>query len=497
MSLLLFFLENSIKYSYKNSIYVKVELDDLQSNLKISVSDSGSGLSNEEKTNCLNTFQTETYSSINFDPYNIGCDIFTCHLLAVLLSPPKSEIKGLTLISEEGYGSSFSFLVKDFEDFENLKDIEDNPGQIISKMKNLSYNSFSENKFLSDASKKNQDAVNFISYNANNNLTNQISTKNKTNKDIQEENRTDLLQKLEKSNKINYDLSFEKNSSKSKLPSQTVILNSNVLKFELIRVNSTSAPNEDNKDQNTKSKKYTFNEFSKNDTNTFSFVPSQMNIEDELASHKAYIQPPTKSKMLDARFLENDISSICCSKLGSDIVWSFSSDSQILKELSDFNIFEDKLRQIKEINKYKKCSCSDILICDFDVLSNYAIKNVLLTLGFIAESTSISSEAISKVKKKLESTCCTFYKMIFIFNKMPSLSGKEVCKLIQKEYLEKNVNCPALIALANRLNEKQQTNLEKCGFADFICKPILQNTLNFYIKKFMVVDLIKKKIMIA
>ena len=52
---------------------------------------------------------------------------------------------------------------------------------------------------------------------------------------------------------------------------------------------------------------------------------------------------------------------------------------------------------------------------------------------------------------------------------------------------------PALITLANKINEVEQEEIRQAGFSDFICKPIMQNTIHFYIKKYMSVDLVKKK----
>ena len=433
--------------------------------MKISVSYSGHGLSKDEKSSFLNTFSGDDYfNSFNFDPYNIGYDIFSSHILALLLSPEDINQKGLSLISEQGYGCSYSFYIEDLGELENLRECENEEENIKKKYENfVTINSF-ENKFIKKNLNKN-------------------------------------------------DFSFQSNKTlKNRNVSHTVI-NPKRQDYEPTKTNNSMKYEPEIE---CKSNKYTFNEFSKCEENTFNLPPSNFHPESEISDliinarsedkkiSSVSARPPgrlsVKSPLLDLKFGKEgfeDYSSIYCSKLGSDMVWSFSSDSQILKEMSEFNVFEDKLRQIKEINKIKKCSCVDILICDDDEMSNYSIKNVLASLGFSSESVAFSSSAIEFVQKKMENSCCKLYKMIFIYNNMPDLSGYETCKFIRKIHSEANLIIPGIIAMTKQLTEKEQNDIKKAGFLDYICKPLMQNTINFYIKKYINVDLVKRRLFIV
>ena len=386
----------------------------------------------------------------------------------------------MTLISEQGAGSCFSFLIQDMGDFENLRDNEDlELGCVQTKMGefNSAYNT--ENKFL-----KKEERLPQFSLGPDPTMMMTMTFKSKSPK--------------------NY-------SCINPQPPKNV--------DGLLRNNSLKNPADEN---DNRTNKYSFNEFSKNEERTFTLTPSVMDPEGDpimmdnarleenrrRASNNLPIPLPRHSVSTSRGFsgigdiklkdnIENNISSISCSKMGSDMVWSFSSDSNIWKEISDFSIFEDKLRQIKEINKFKKCPCSDMLVVDHDEMSNYAIKLILTSLGFLVESCSMSHLAVDSVSKKLDSECCKIFKMIFISNDLPSISGHETCKQIKKIYSELNMIIPALITLANKINEVEQEEIRQAGFSDFICKPIMQNTIHFYIKKYMSVDLVKKKIYIV
>ena len=453
---------------------MKIELESNNYELRISVSDSGNGLSKQEKNNCMNTFKSSDYfNNLNFDPYNIGYDLFTSHLLALLLGAEKSKEKGLILISEQGAGTCLSFLIQDMGYFENLRDNEEEEDLrcVETKMGEFNNNYFSENKFL----------------------------------------------KKEEFDPYSFQMSFKPKPC----PKNQSCINPEPKKnFDVFIKNNSLHNNNIAEENEVKSNKYTFNEFSKNDEHTFTLTPSVNGeydvdpVKDNLFHFEEKGRRPSNNLPIPPRHsistrvgggqivdikigIENNISSITCSKMGSDMVWSFSSDSNILKDIAGLNVLEDKLRQIKEINKFKKCSCSDILLIDHDEMSNYSMKFLLMTLGFTAESASISSLALESVSKKLDSDCCKMFKMIFISNDLPSISGYETCKRIIKIYSDSNMLIPALIALANKINEKEQAEIKLAGFSDFICKPIMQNTIHFYIKKYLTADLVKKKIYIV
>lgn len=428
------------------------------SHFRLSVSDSGTGLTKEEKQNCIKTFTGMDYfNSFNYDPCNIGYGLFSSHLLAIMLAPDEIKEKGLNLISEQGVGCCFSFCIADFEDKENLRDNEEDLEHLQSKLEKFNGVHQNQSKFLEiekQAKPMGRGSINKLGYRQSG-------------------------------------FSPKRHSNISSTVIHTVDPKKNLF-TDMVKLNNV----EENENMMSKSQKLTFNEFYRNsEDKTFTIAKSNASEnEDFKAMNNNGKIPNSKNQFLELAPVDNDFSSIACSKLGTELVWSFSSDSQILKIVSDFNIFEDQLKQIKEINKLKKCTCHDILICDYDEMSNYSIKNVFSLLGFSTESISLSYLAEEQVRKKLESNCCKNYKFILIFINMPTISGYEVCKKIRNIYDEKKIPKPILIAIASKISENEQKLIKEAGFLDFVSKPIMQNTINFYVKKYLVIDLVHRKI---
>lgn len=132
---------------------------------------------------------------------------------------------------------------------------------------------------------------------------------------------------------------------------------------------------------------------------------------------------------------------------------------------------ETKYSESKVINvKGTKC-----LIVDDNALNIKVASTLLKKYGFEIESASNGLECISKVNKPNE------YKIIFLDDMMPHMSGRETIKRLKNN---PEFKIPVIALTANAIDGMKEEYLS-LGFDDYLSKPIEKNELERVIKRFI------------
>lgn len=414
-----------------------------------------------EKTNLLKTLKINkrNYDYL-IDPYNIGYSLFLSHILSLKLKPDRTDIKGLDFISEPGTGSMFTFFFEDKSDQEDLRENEEVNAGPINNYKNFKS---LETKFIEPA---------MIALN-------ESFDPNKDGK---------LIKKKKNSHTLIYLAGNQTNSLKnqnSRNASSTLIFDKPYYE-KTITLNSITLGDPTISDNQQKSSNYQ--------------MGSKKNGRQKRASVSIYNLGRMEGHSNQSNFSngpEGEFSAIPqnTSKISSNIFWSHSSDRDILRLVGEVEVNNEKIKQIKEINKQKSCICNDILLCDNDDFNFYCFRSLFEELNFGIKFAPNGNLALDTVFKKIKnSECCKFYKLIFINVHIKGITGHELCYEIKKAYNEYKIKTPPIIAILNNAAEKDIKDIKKVGFSDFICKPIMQNTVIFYIKKYLNVDLVNRAI---
>ena len=145
-------LGNALKFTMKGKIIIKVDyLNEFL--LKISVEDSGIGISKENQKKLFNAFgKIENKEQITMNPQGVGLGLMISNNIAKKLGPELNN-SGLSVFSTVGEGSTFSFLIEQkkslFEEEkvtereEDLNLSEESP-DLMTKMQELQGENYSE-----------------------------------------------------------------------------------------------------------------------------------------------------------------------------------------------------------------------------------------------------------------------------------------------------------------------------------------------------------------
>ena len=183
-------------------------------------------------------------------------------------------------------------------------------------------------------------------------------------------------------------------------------------------------------------------------------------------------------KCSKSNLFEADVSTIHCSKLGSEYFWG-SSDYMILKTIvdpDDINENQSKMTP-KEAKCFhpKTCSCCEIVVVDDDEFSNYSIKLLIEQQFFNIECTSDVEKAMTIIKT--ENLCCQGVKVICIGVKPKTKKSLEQ----YEKFIEcfKNNSKIGLIALvAGNISQKKGNYIKNAGFSAYLSKPIFLSMIS-------------------
>ena len=121
-----------------------------------------------------------------------------------------------------------------------------------------------------------------------------------------------------------------------------------------------------------------------------------------------------------------------------------------------------------------------ILIVDDNLINRKVAKGLLKSYGFDLSEAESGPEAIEMARE-------TRYDIIFMDHMMPVMDGIEAAEIIRRDCGE-NGRFPAIIALTANAMEGMREHFLKCGFDDFISKPLDRKELNQLLLRWVPID---------
>ena len=161
----------------------------------------------------------------------------------------------------------------------------------------------------------------------------------------------------------------------------------------------------------------------------------------------------------------------------NDMVMTRASRYQS-RNLFDMANNEEKIHILAQLNKEKKCTCPDFLICDDSQFNIVVLKAMLEVYCFRVDFTFDGDDALKKVVNLMEnSTCCRVYKLIFMDIEMPIKNGYDSSRDIFEFFRKNEVECPQIIATTGHDTNKENKKIIEAGMSDVLVKPILKGAL--------------------
>lgn len=139
-------------------------------------------------------------------------------------------------------------------------------------------------------------------------------------------------------------------------------------------------------------------------------------------------------------------------------------DNRTLAEMPDAPARENVQVDTFVVDNYK------VLVVDDNLINRKVAIGFLKNYGFELAEAESGTEAIAMVKK-------TKFNMIFMDHMMPGMDGVETVRIIREECGE-NGKTPVIVALTASAMEGMREMFLKCGFQDFISKPLDRKPLN-------------------
>ena len=130
----------------------------------------------------------------------------------------------------------------------------------------------------------------------------------------------------------------------------------------------------------------------------------------------------------------------------------------------------------------RNCDCVEILVCDDNQFNILSLKLLFSNLDEECDSASLGEIAINKVIEKLQSTCCKYYRLIFMDIEMPIMDGFETTKKI-KEILTFTSTKTKIIACSGYDAIEERRKALKAGMEKFLVKPVMEKELRRIVNK--------------
>lgn len=133
------------------------------------------------------------------------------------------------------------------------------------------------------------------------------------------------------------------------------------------------------------------------------------------------------------------------------------------------------MEKLKIKMKKKKCDCPTALIVDDDEFNILSMKARLKKFGMYCESAFSGGEALDKIFKMQQKSCCKFFKFIFLDLEMPEKNGTTIYTEIS-EYYKKFEKVDSLIILNTGYSISSDIVKEAStkGIKNILIKPISQ-----------------------
>lgn len=146
-------------------------------------------------------------------------------------------------------------------------------------------------------------------------------------------------------------------------------------------------------------------------------------------------------------------------------------DEHTLKENPDVPVPETQISNTFVVENYK------VLVVDDNLINRKVAVGFLKNYGFQLTEAESGPDAIEKVKN-------TQFNMIFMDHMMPGMDGVEAVRIIREE-CGSNGKTPIIIALTANAMEGVKEKFLKCGFQDYISKPLDRKPLNDILSKWI------------
>ena len=191
--------------------------------------------------------------------------------------------------------------------------------------------------------------------------------------------------------------------------------------------------------------------------------------------------------------INNDISSQSFTPTKNHFFFETSSFKNLTNEdcSSNEQMMEKKNEYIiKQMNNKQRCGCPYALVVDDHDFNNMAISFHFERLKIPIITTLSAKEALDKIKKQSERTCCKYFKIIFLDLEMPFVDGFEALNLFKQFYEEKGFPI-SVVALTGHSEGSEEYQLAKSLMDDALVKPISYDDLVCLVDKlFRKIDLL-------
>lgn len=189
-------------------------------------------------------------------------------------------------------------------------------------------------------------------------------------------------------------------------------------------------------------------------------------IYDKFSSFSIYsnnIMGQYKEKSGSQHDSSRNVRSIFIGEAGSiDIREFFDTEVGLEKKLEKFAIFF----------RFKTCKCPFALIVDDNDFNILALSQQLQRIGIKSDSALNGIEGVKKIKEKIHSSCCNFYKIIFLDVEMPFKDGVDTMKEIKDIYNENHHTNLNVVAVTGYNKSNTRVNKMVEMGADILMKPI-------------------------
>ena len=139
-------------------------------------------------------------------------------------------------------------------------------------------------------------------------------------------------------------------------------------------------------------------------------------------------------------------------------------DWRTLEEVPDVSVEEAEAAELFTTEGYK------VLVVDDNIVNQKVAKGFLKGYGFELTEAGSGPEAIELVRQ-------TRFDFIFMDHMMPGMDGIEAVQIIRRDCGE-NGTSPVIIALTANAMSGVREKFLKCGFQDFVSKPLSRVRLN-------------------
>jgi len=135
----------------------------------------------------------------------------------------------------------------------------------------------------------------------------------------------------------------------------------------------------------------------------------------------------------------------------------------------------------------KKCNCAKVLIVDDNPFNTLAFDTILGPLEIKSESAFNGNSAIEKIVNRQRHFCCDEckpYRIIFIDQEMPGMTGSETVKELRRLQEQNVVPVMKIIGCTAHEGKDQIDRFMESGIDDCIKKPISAKVVERLLKNY-------------